>query len=225
MRTILALVALCGACDDAPATTEAAETARSDEAPEPAASTPTPTPSAAETTSGFIEAKVDGELKRYEYLPAGDNHVTTRTTVMTGRANADSEEGMALMLIGWDVRAVELPMVFKRDVRAAVRGDIAAASRMPSLQYTNAEGTVHMLVFDDESLECQSLEGSRLECTFSGTARPRAGDTSIEITEGRAEVELVSDATADALIEGTVGAAADESTERVQEIIDRRRGN
>jgi hypothetical protein len=221
MRTILIFITLCVACDDDPATTEPVETAPADEMPEPTAPTPEPTPAAPETTTGFIEANVDGELKRYEYLAANDNRVLTRLTKMTARADADSEEGFELLLLGWDVRTVELPMVFKHDMRAAITGgDLSAAGRMPNLKYRDAEGTTYMLLFNDDSLECQSLENLLLKCTFSGTLNENDGDRSIEITDGRAEVLLTTDTVSDAFVEGTVGAAADESTERVQEAID-----
>jgi hypothetical protein len=92
---------------------------------------------------------------------------------------------------------------------------------MPSLKYWDAEGNRYVLVFNDESLECQSLEDLVLTCTFSGTASGDAG--AVEITDGRAQVLLTTNETADAFTESTVGAAADESVERVQEAIDRQR--
>jgi hypothetical protein len=222
MRTVLILITLCVACDDPP-DDEVAAPASSEpnvEAPQP--TTPTPAPEAAETTTGFIEAKVDGELKRYEHLPATDNIVLSRITKMTARPSADSEEGLQLLLLGTDVRTVELPMVFSHDMQAAIRGgDLSAAGRMPSLKYWDAEGNRYVLVFNDESLECQSLEDLVLTCTFSGTASGDAG--AVEITDGRAQVLLTTNETADAFTESTVGAAADESVERVQEAIDRQR--
>ncbi len=224
MRTTLILVTLCVACEDDPAATEAAPPAPVAETPESATPTPSPAPAPIptepETTTGFIEATVGGEQKRYEYLPATDNRVLTRLTKMMARAGADSAEGFELLLLGWDVRTVDLPMVFKHDMQAAIHGDIAAAGRMPSLKYRDAEGGVYTLVFNDDSLECQSLDSLLLKCTFSGTLNERDGDGRLEITDGRAEVQLTTDTVSDAFVEGTVGAAADESTERVQEAID-----
>lgn len=225
MRTILILIALCVACDDEP-TTETPST----EAPEtPEGVAPTETEEAEEaeeTTTGFIEAEVDGELKRFEYLPAHENQVLTRVTHMQAHPSAGSEEKLEITLLGWDVRQVELPMFFKFGLTSANgRPNLAAAGRMPGLRYKDAEGNVYNRMVNDETLECQSLEDLVLSCTFSGTLEAEEGDGTVELTEGRAEVRLVTNEVADRFIDGTVGMAADESVERVQEEIDRRRGN
>lgn len=223
MRTILILVALCVACDDEPAT----ET-QSTEAPEtPVGVEPPDTEEAdepeVETTTGFIEAKVDGELKRFEYLLANENQVLTRVTSMEAHQSANSDERFEINLVGWDVRQVELPMFFKFDMMGDDgRPNLAAAGRMPGLRYEDAEGNVYNRMVNDDTLECQSLEDLVLSCTFSGTLEAEEDDATIELTEGRAEVRLVTNEVADRFIDGTVGMAADESVERVQEAIDRR---
>lgn len=223
MRTILILVALCVACDDEPATepqsTETPETPVGVEPPD----TEEAEEAEVETTTGFIEAKVDGELKRFEYLLANENQVLTRVTSMEAHRSADSDERFEINLVGWDVRQVELPMFFKFDMMGDDgRPNLAAAGRMPGLRYEDAEGNVYNRMVNDDTLECQSLEDLVLSCTFSGTLEAEEDDATIELTEGRAEVRLVTNEIADRFIDGTVGMAADESVERVQEAIDRR---
>lgn len=214
-RTFLIAVVLL-ACDDAPAETS-----------DPAATSVTPPPTEqptaeAETTTGFIEAEIDGELKRYEYLPASENMVHTRLTKMLAQASADSEEGFELIFLGFDVRQLELPATIQGGMRDAVRGNIRAAMRMPSVKYHDAEGNMYVYIVSDESLECQSLEELRLSCTFSGTLRGDAGQ--IEVTEGRLSVQLGSDAMGDAITESTAGRASDEAVDYTQMQIDRRLG-
>lgn len=222
MRTILILIAFCAACDDSPAG-ESAETTTTEDAPpseapsEPAAEAE----EAEETTTGFIQAKIDGELLRFEYLPAHDNQVLTRATGMLARPSAGSEAKFEINLVGWDVRAEELPKHFKFQMRP---GDLSSAQRMPGLRYEDADGNVYNRMVADDTLECLSLEDLVLTCTFSGTLEAEDGDATVELTEGRAEVRLTTNEIADRFIEGTVGMAADESVERVQEAIDRRRG-
>ncbi len=215
------LLVLCVGCDDpAPSVDPAPESTAPTAEPAPSTTAPTPTPS--EVTTGFIEAKVDGAPMRYEHLPANDNRVFTRVTKMTAHASAESEEGFELLLNGFDVRTLEMPAVIRGGMRDAVRGNLAAAMRMPALKYRDADGNRYITVFNDDSLECQSLEDLVLTCTFSGTLNGDAG--SVEITEGRLQVKLGTDELADSMLEGSVGMAADESLERVQEVIDRRRG-
>lgn len=206
-------------CDDAPTSTDRVATAPSEETPTP---TPTAEPAAEEptTTTGFIEAKVNGELKRYEYLPARENMVFTRLTKMKAQPNAESEEGFELLLLGFDVRQLEMPAVIRGGMREAVRGNLAAAQRMPSVKYRDAEGNRYILIVNDESLQCQSLEGLQLTCTFSGTHSGDAGN--VEVTDGRLQVLLGSDQLSDSFTEATVGRAADESVEGVQMVIDQR---
>lgn len=219
MRTIVFLLALCVACDDAP------ESAEPSTSPDPTNEPTTPEPAdeaAPETTTGFIEATVDGESKRFEYLPARENMVYTRLTKMEAKAGPDSEEGFELLLMGIDVRQLELPAVIRGGMREAVRGNLAAAQRMPSLKYRNTAGETSIVIFNDDSLECQSLEGLVLSCTFSATLNGDAG--TIEVTNGRLQVTLGSDQLADSFTDNTVGRAADESVERVQMVIDRRLG-
>lgn len=218
MRMMFLVLVFSLACDDAPDSTDPVATAP-EETTTPTPEQPAP-PEAVETTTGFIEAKVDGELKRFEYLPARDNMVYTRLTKMEARAAEDSEEGFELLLMGFDVRQLELPATIRGGMREAVRGNFAAAQRMPSLKYRNADGEHSIVIFNDESLQCQSLEGLVLSCTFSGTLNGDAG--TIEITEGRLQVTLGSDEVSDSFTEATVGRAADESVDQVQMAIDRR---
>lgn len=224
MRTILILLALCMACDDEPTTeppsTEAADTPNVPVPNQPEAE-------AEETTTGFIEAKVDGELKRFEYLPAHDNQVLTRVTHMQAHPSADSEAKLEITLLGWDVRQEELPMFFKFGLQRGGSGRdmLRSAQRMPGIRYADEAGNVYNRMVNDDTLECQSLEDLVLSCTFSGTLQAEDGDATVELTEGRAEVRLVTNELSDRFVEGTVGMAADESVERVGEAIDRRRGN
>lgn len=223
MRTLMILLALCVACDDE-SSTEPQPTSPT-EAPASAPESPEAAPAAEaeDTTVGFIEAEVDGELKRFEYLPAHENQVLTRVTHMLARPDADSEEKLEITLLGWDVRQVELPAFFKFGMRGADgRPSIAAAGRMPGLRYVDPEGNVYNRLVGDDTLECQSLENLVLSCTFSGTLEAEEGDGTVELSAGRAQVRLVTDEVADRFVEGTVGMAADESVERVQEAIDRR---
>ena len=220
MRTILILLALCVACDDEPADESAETTTTTEEAP-PSEAPSEPAEEAEETTTGFIQAKIDGELLRFEYLPAHDNQVLTRATGMLARPSAGSDAKFEINLVGWDVRAEELPKHFKFQMRP---GDLSSAQRMPGLRYKDAEGNVYNRMVTDDTLECLSLEDLVLTCTFSGTLEAEEGDATVELTEGRAEVLLVTNEIADRFIEGTVGMAADESVERVQEAIDGRRG-
>ena len=220
MRLLMfALFALVVACDDAPADPADPVAESNEAAPTPSATPSTPTEEAPTTTTGFIEAKVNGELKRYEYLPARENMVFTRLTKMKAQPNAESEEGFELLLMGFDVRQLELPAVIRGGMREAVRGNLAAAGRMPSVTYRDADGNRYLRIVNDDSLECQSLEGLQLTCTFSGTLNGDAGN--VEITEGRVQVLLGSDRLSDSLTEATVGRAADESVERAQEGVDR----
>jgi hypothetical protein len=225
MRTISILLALCAACDDEPtAQPQAAEAPETPVGVAPPEAEGTAEPEAAEeTTTGFIEATVDGERKRFEYLPAHENQVLTRVTHMQAHPSADAEEKLEITLLGWDVRQVELPMFFKFGMRGANgRVSLAAAGRMPGLRYEDAEGNVYNRLVNDDTLECQSLEDLVLSCTFSGTFEAEEGEETVELTEGRAEVRLVTNEMADRFVDGTVGMAADESVERVQEAIDRR---
>ncbi len=203
MRAILILVLLCVGCDEAARdesaesetvveTTSNAETTP-DVAPEPA----TPTPPAAETTAGFIEAKVDGELKRFEYLPAGENTAAANGTFLEARATADRNERFELSLVHLDVREMDFPTTIRSNVRAM---------KMAGMNYWDAEGTGHPVVFNDDSFECQSLEDLLLRCTFSGTAHPNRGGP-VEITDGRLEVQLTTNEVRDRFIEATSGAA------------------
>ena len=126
-------------------------------------------------------------------------------------------------MLGFDVRTLEMPAVIQSGARDAIRGNIAAAQRMPSLVYEDSEGTRYTALFNDESLECQSLQDLVLSCTFSATAHARRAG-SVEITEGRLQVTLGTDEMADSFTEATVGRLADESTEQVQMRIDRLHG-
>lgn len=225
MRFAPALVVmLCLGCDEPPASNNAPEGASAPDPqaarPTPASGTPQPTDEA--TTTGFIEAKVNGELKRYEYLPASENRVLRRLTVMKAQRSADDEEGFEFVLMSIDVRQLEMPAVIRSAAREARAGNLRAAMRMPAIKYRDASGNRYIRVVQDESLRCESLEDLVLTCTFSGTLRGDNG--AVEISDGRLQVKLGTDARVDAITEAIGGRASDEAVDFAQEQIDRRLG-
>ena len=122
--------------------------------------------------------------------------------------------------VRWDVRDVEYPARFAHDIRSAVRGrDIRAAMRLPSFVYVQG-GERHVAMFRDPPLECDRFEAQTLHCTFEIEV-PRDGGGTIRVTDGELEIALKSNAMADAILEGTVGMAADEAVDRAQETLDR----
>lgn len=218
---------LLGACDEEPTASEAPAAEAAGETSAGGAEEPAGAAAAAdgeETTTGFVEATVDGERKRFTYLPADDNKATTMLTLIRGQPAADGEEFLELKLLGFDVRKVELPMVFRGGIAEAARGNLAAARRMPALRYRSPAGDTFVHVFQDDALACQSLEDLVLKCTFAATAVSDDSGGQVEITDGRLEVKLTQNLQADAFLERTVGRAADEAVEAAQEAVDRSRG-
>jgi hypothetical protein len=204
MRTSLIILGLCVGCNNAPASTEATGASSHTEPtpgakadPDETADPTTPTSPGVETTTGFIEAKVDGELKRFEHLPAAGNMVAANGTFLRAVASAESKEEFKFTLTHLDVREMEFPTVIQ---------NAPLSMRLAGMNYRDAEGTGHTVAFNDESLECQSLEELLLKCTFSGTSHVKGGGT-VEITEGRLEVQLNSNAATDSFIKATSGAA------------------
>ncbi|GAB5541579.1 MAG: hypothetical protein SangKO_013390 [Sandaracinaceae bacterium] len=199
MRTVLILVPLCVAvaCDDGSTETDPSEPVTIAETAEvePAADE-APTAPAVATTTGFIEASVGGELKRFEYLEAAHNTAAANGTFLEARPSAESEESFKFALVNLDVREMDFPTSIRSNVRRM---------QMAGMNYWDAEGEGHPVVFDDDSLTCQSLESLLLRCTFSGTAHPDDGGP-VAITDGRLEVQLTTDALRDRFIEGTSGA-------------------
>ena len=173
-----------------------------------------------EMTEGFIRATIDGEAHRFEHLEADRNQATSRTTVLAAFDGPEEEHGVEILLTGWDVRDVEYPARFAHDIRSAVRGrDIRAAMRLPSFVYVQG-GERHVAMFRDPPLECDRFEAQTLHCTFEIEV-PRDGGGTIRVTDGELEIALKSNAMADAILEGTVGMAADEAVDRAQESLDR----
>lgn len=232
MRTLLWLslaltLVACGESDAPPPPPTPPETppeAPPEPPPVPDPPTPTPTPSAEATTEGFVSLTLDGVERRFEYLPAARNRATTRITTMEARVGPNSTEQVKLLLVGIDARALEYPTTIARDADAAARGNLRAAMRIPSIQYIDAQGTRYNHAFGD-TLECQSLEGLRLRCTFEAEAHSR--DQLVHITNGQLDITLTGDAGTDAMIDRLGGSAADRAIEAAQEAVDRhhRRSN
>jgi hypothetical protein len=206
MRVLLSLI-LCVGCgeagDNEPVTAESDEAragreattegeVADDESSEPGSDPPP----AVETTTGFIEATVGGAPKRFELLPANHNTAAANGTFLEARASAESDERFEFSLVHLDVRDMEFPATIRSNVRAR---------EMAGMNYWDAEGTGHPVVFNDDSFVCQDLSDLRLSCTFSGTAHPDEGGP-VEITDGRLEVLLTTNELRDRFIESTSGA-------------------
>jgi hypothetical protein len=123
---------------------------------------------------------------------ANHNQVTKKITVMEALAGPDTKEGIKLILTGSDVRTLQFPAVIKRE---------NAPLRMPALNYFDESGTRHLVMFMDDSLQCQSLKDLVIACTFSGTGRSEEGST-VDITEGRLEVKLRENDVVDGIMKG-----------------------
>lgn len=225
-KTLLLSAALvfaaCGESDDTPPPPPETPPAEPPAPPEPPPTPAAPTaPAAEETTEGHIALTLDGVERRFEHLPANGNRATSRITMMEASTGPDATERVKFILIGIDVRSLEYPATISRDMGAAGRGDLRAAMRIPSLQYVDAQGTRYNYTFGD-SLECQSLEGMRLRCTFEAEARSR--DQLVRITAGELDITLGGSAAEDARIDALGGSAADQAIDRAQDLVDRRHG-
>lgn len=113
-------------------------------------------------------------------------------TFMEARSTPESVERFVLALLNLDVREFDFPTTIESQPRQI---------RMATLNWWDAEDNGHPLVFNGDALQCQSLEELRLRCSFSGTARGDEGP--VEITDGRLEVLLRTNAAADTAIEVT----------------------
>lgn len=215
---VVSLVVLFG-CEDEPEPPPTGET-ETPESPPEAQATPPPEAPEAETREGFIEAEVDGRMVRAEHLPANGNSVNTRMTLMKGFTGPESEEGFRITFMGIDVRTQEFPTRFER---SGGSGSLAAAMRMKAVNYYDAEGHMYTHSLRGEDLECQSFEEGVLRCTFQGDAEGSSDEVegqSVELRNGRLEVQLGDSAMMDQFMEGTAGAAIDSA----QMTIDRTHG-